>query len=200
MSKTHASRDTSTGKIFEEENDLRKIIDPHYSRRWLPRWETTETQEKNSSCYYDSNNKLDTIYVSQRAIFGYLDSIHHNYKKNLLKKYGEGVRTLKDNDVSLYVPDAVILRPNIGLAVVMEIKNQNVNGSVDEKLATSHMKTKYWNTIFNGSAYKNVKYGFLLSSYFKTYSKNAYIEDDMKDHDCCYFYDMSEIPPDYLGF
>lgn len=89
-------------------------------------------------------------------------------------------------------PDEAILVGNT--LFIVEMKFQNGQGSVDEKLQTCHFKKRQYNKLFSNTEI-NVEYIYILNDWFKA---DAYkdVLDYIKEVGCYYFF--NEIPLEFL--
>ena len=78
---------------------------------------------------------------------------------------------------------------------VVELKFQEVAGSVDEKLQTCHFKLRQYRKLLNGTDVK-VEYLYVLNGWFK---KPEYVDvlEYIKEVGCHYFFE--ELPLKFLG-
>jgi hypothetical protein len=112
--------------------------------------------------------------------------------KNLLEP--RGINYAKVISKKLLPDDALFLVSNNTLFII-EIKFQEVAGSVDEKLQTCDFKNRQYNKLF-GSLDIPVKYIYVLNEWFR---KPEYkdVLDYIKSVGCYYFF--YEIPLSFLG-
>ncbi len=126
------------------------------------------------------NGELVALNLRKNSLYKYLQSKGVNYKDILSKKL---------------LPDDAILVLETNTFFVIEIKFQNVAGSVDEKLQTCHFKKRQYEKLLN-SLGVTVEYIYILSEWFQAPSYKdvlAYI----KEVDCDYFFE--EITLGRLG-
>jgi len=160
---------TITGLHFEKKvNLLTKLADvPGYT-------------VKNNEIYY--KGKLLAYSYSQHSLYNdFLKSENIDYKDFVSKKY---------------LPDEAIYVPEKKTFYIIEMKFQNVGGSVDEKLQTCDFKQKIYAKLFSSLGIK-VRYAYVLSDYFRKSSFNdafSYI----KEVGCNYYFE--ELPLSELGF
>jgi len=116
----------------------------------------------------------------------------HKLYKNLLKPKGIDHSTLISK--KLIPDDAILVLKNKTLHIV-EIKFQEVAGSVDEKLQTCDFKNKQYTKLLAPLGIA-VKYVYVLNDWFK---KEEYkdVLDYVKSVGCYYFF--NELPLDFLG-
>jgi len=119
------------------------------------------------------------------------------YKKHgFYKKFLEPRGITWENVLSKQLlPDQVIFVVNTNTIYVVEIKFQNVEGSVDEKLQTCDFKKTHYEKLVEPLKLK-VEYAYVLCDWFK---KEKY-EDTLeyvKSVSCHYFF--NELPLHFLG-
>lgn len=93
------------------------------------------------------------------------------------------------------LPDDAILVKKDKTLYIIEIKFQEVTGSVDEKLQTCDFKNKQYQKLLSKLGIK-VKYIYVLNDWFK---KPEYkdVLDYIRHVNCYYFF--NELPLDFLG-
>ncbi|MFA7576289.1 MAG: hypothetical protein WCY27_03495 [archaeon] len=128
-----------------------------------------------------NNKKIATFYTKNKIYTKLLAKNNINYKDYISKKL---------------IPDDCLLILNNSTLFIIEIKFQNVSGSVDEKLQTCDFKNKQYNKLLNPLNIK-VKYVYLLNDWFKS---NNYKDtlDYIKSVNCYYFF--NEIPLEFFNF
>ena len=118
------------------------------------------------------------------------------FKKHELYKF------LRDNNIDWtkhiskkLLPDNCIYVVINNTAFILEVKHQEVAGSVDEKLQTCDFKKKQYVKLFSELNYR-VEYGYILASRF---TKNCYKDtlDYIISVGCRYYFDY--IPLQELG-
>lgn len=122
--------------------------------------------------------------------------VAHNLRKSRLYKFLEdkGVNHKEILSKKL-LPDDAILVLNTNTFYVIEIKFQQVAGSVDEKLQTCHFKKRQYEKLLSSLGVQ-VEYIYILSDWFQAPAYKdvlAYI----KEVDCDYFF--GEITLGRLG-
>ena len=116
---------------------------------------------------------------------------HDLYKKLLEPK---GVQFSEVISKKLLPDDSILVLVNKTLHII-EIKFQEVDGSVDEKLQTCDFKNKQYNKLMKPLGFK-VKYIYVLNNWFlKPQYKD--VLSYIADVGCFYFF--NEIPLDFLG-
>ena len=128
-----------------------------------------------------NNKKIATFYTKNKIYTKLLAKNNINYKDYISKKL---------------IPDDCLLILNNSTLFIIEIKFQNVSGSVDEKLQTCDFKNKQYNKLLKPLNIK-VKYVYLLNDWFKS---NNYKDtlDYIKSVNCYYFF--NEIPLEFFNF
>ena len=116
----------------------------------------------------------------------------HKLYKNLLEP--KGVVCNKIISKKLLPDDAIYVLNNSTLFII-EMKFQEVAGSVDEKLQTCDFKNKQYQKLFSPLKIA-VKYVYVLNDWFK---KDEYkdVLSYIKSVGCYYFF--NEIPCDFIG-
>lgn len=114
------------------------------------------------------------------------------YKKFLAPK---GI-DYKDYVSKKYLPDEALYVPSQNTFYIIEMKFQNVGGSVDEKLQTCDFKRKIYLKLFSKLSL-NVEYVFILSDYFNKPSFDDAFEY-IRTVGCSYHFE--ELPFAELGF
>lgn len=119
----------------------------------------------------------------------------------LFKKY-DLYKFLKENNVDWtkhiskrLLPDNCIYVIVNNTAFILEVKHQEVNGSVDEKLQTCDFKKKQYTKLFSELNYR-VEYCYILDSWFKS-PKYKDTLDYIISVGCKYYFDY--IPLQELG-
>ncbi|HOZ35491.1 MAG TPA: hypothetical protein PLK55_00710 [archaeon] len=159
---------TITGLRFEERISLKQLF----------------TQIKG----YDIKN--DDIFFNGKKIATFYQK--HKIYKNFLEP--SGINYLNYISKKLLPDDAIFVLKERTLFII-EIKFQEVAGSVDEKLQTCDFKNKQYNKLFKPLNIK-VKYTYLLNDWFKKLEYKDVL-DYIKSVNCYYFF--NEIPLEFLG-
>lgn len=157
-----------TGLRFESRVSLKEVITS------LPRYTVTG----------------DNVYFHGRKVAELYQK--HKLYKNLLEP--KGIDYSKIISKKLLPDDAIYLISN-SILFIIEIKFQEVAGSVDEKLQTCDFKNKQYRKLF-APLNISVKYVYVLSDWFK---KEEYgdVLGYIQLVGCYYFF--NEIPFDFLG-
>jgi hypothetical protein len=159
---------TLTGLHFEERISLKAVFEhtPGYS-------------VEGNTVYYEGR-KVAELYPKHQLYKGLLEPKNIDYSKVISK------RLLPD--------DAVLVLGNDTIFIV-EIKFQEVAGSVDEKLQTCDFKNKQYQKLFSPLKIK-VKYTYVLNDWFK---KPEYLDvlEYIKSAGCFYFF--NDVPFEFFG-
>ena len=139
---------TSTGLDFENKVDIKDAIInlEGYSVEEIE-WSRTSTSKMYDVLF--KNQKIGMIF-KQSALYGFLKDRGIDYKERLAAKL---------------LPDNVFYNFLNQTIYIIEVKNQNGGGSVDEKLQTSDFKKKQYIKLFNGLDV-DVEYIYVLADYF----------------------------------
>lgn len=159
---------TLTGLRFESRVDIHKVIE-HVNGY---------TVEGNDVFF--SGKKIAEIYRKHGLYKKLLEPQKIDYSKLISKQ--------------LLPDDAIFVLKNNTLFII-EIKFQNVAGSVDEKLQTCDFKNKQYNKLLKPLGI-TVKYVYILNDWFK---KPEYkdVLDYVSGVGCYYFF--NELPLEFLG-
>lgn len=143
---------TITGLDFEETNKkdlLSKLLEIE-----------NITIIENKKIYTGSGTGYFDIYFNKQLIAGYCKSYSfYSYLNSLGIKYEEILS-------KRLLPDNVIINFTTKTIYIIEIKYQEVGGSVDEKLQTSPYKTLQYSKLIDKLEYK-IKFAYILSNWFK---------------------------------
>lgn len=96
-------------------------------------------------------NDIVALFFKKRGLYNHLEKLGVDYRKYISKRL--------EPDNALYV-----IKNNT--IYIIEIKFQNVSGSVDEKLQTCDFKKKQYMKLFSPLNYE-VEYIYILSGWFK---------------------------------
>ncbi|NPA10780.1 MAG: hypothetical protein GXO62_00880 [Epsilonproteobacteria bacterium] len=141
---------TKTGIYFEGKVDLITFI------RNLPGYtikETTYTKNKKNKWYeifYNNEKVADSF--KKHALYVYLEIQGINWREILSKQL---------------LPDNAIYVVSNNTVFIIEVKYQEVSGSVDEKLQTCDFKRKQYLKLF-APLNKRVEYIYILNEWFKS--------------------------------
>lgn len=158
---------TITGLIYEAKVDLATFLNAQVGYK-----------VKGMDVYY--NEILIANIFKKHELYKYLAKMGIDWKKHLSKKL------LPDNCIYVIVNNTIN---------IIEVKHQQVNGSVDEKLQTCDFKKKQYTKLFSPLGI-NIEYCYYLSEWFKQ-DEYRDVKQYILDVGCRYFFD--EIPLDYLG-
>jgi hypothetical protein len=164
---------TKTGLDFEGRVDFKTLLDqiPGYSLR-------SERSQAGTGIYF--NGALVARCFKKSEFYRFLDELSIDWKQILSKR--------------LFPDDAllVIVRETL---FIIEVKFQQVAGSVDEKLQTCDFKRKQYQKLLAGQEIK-VEYVYVLNDWFK---HPAYkdVLDYINSVNC--HYKFNELPLAWLG-
>jgi len=159
---------TVTGLKFESRISLEKALQE------LPSYNVAGDE-----VYFDGL-KIAEFYQKHKLYKNLLEPKDVNYKDIISKKL---------------LPDEAILLFNNNTLFIIEIKFQEVAGSVDEKLQTCDFKNKQYQKLLSSLDIK-VKYVYVLSNWFKKQEYKDVLQY-VKSVGCHYFF--NELPLDFLG-
>lgn len=134
---------TQTGISFEHKIDLLDFLDKKIKGY------SVKKSEIGSEIFYKS--KLIAHSFRKHELYKFLDSQDIDYKKYLSKKL---------------LPDDAIYVIKENTLFIIEVKYQQVGGSVDEKLQTCDFKRKQYIKLFSALNI-DVEYIYVLSDWFK---------------------------------
>ncbi|NQT06105.1 MAG: hypothetical protein HQ575_01045 [Candidatus Omnitrophica bacterium] len=132
----------------------------------------------------------DEVYFDGQKVAEFYQK--HKLYKNLLGPKGVDYKDIISKKL---LPDEAILLFNNSTLFIIEIKFQEVAGSVDEKLQTCDFKNKQYQKLLS-SLDIEVKYVYVLSDWFKKKEYQDVLEY-VKSVGCYYFF--NELPLDFLG-
>lgn len=136
---------TLTGKNFEKQNNLIKILENEIN------FSLKNVNKKNNYYKILHNNKEIGLIFNNHALYSFLRKNEINWKDVISSKL---------------LPDQAIYLFDKKTINIIEIKYQEVSGSVDEKLQTCDFKKKQYQKLFKKLDIK-VEYIFLLNEWFK---------------------------------
>jgi hypothetical protein len=159
---------TKTGLIFEDRSDLREKF-----------------------------TKLNGYKVTSEELLYNNKIVARFYKKNelyskFLSKLGIKWKTLVSKRL---LPDETVFVISNKTLFIIEMKFQNVSGSVDEKLQTCDFKKRQYTKLFSNTDIK-VEYVYFLSDWFKKPEYKDVLNYIESVH-CHYFFDT--LPLKFLG-
>ena len=158
---------TLTGLIYEAKVDLGKFLNSQDGYR-----------VDDTRVYY--NETLVARLFKKHALYRFLADNNVDWKKHISKKL------LPDNCIYVIINNT---------AYILEVKHQEVDGSVDEKLQTCDFKKKQYMKLFSELNYK-VEFYYVLDSWFKN-RKYKDVLDYIISVGCKYYFDY--IPLQELG-
>ena len=164
---------TKTGLIFEERVDLISLFGQIKGY-------TVENTDNNSGARIYYKGKEIARCFKKYEFYRFLQEYKIDWKKYLSKKL------LPDNGLFVIVRDTLF---------IIEIKFQQVPGSVDEKLQTCDFKRKQYSKLVKSLGWK-VEYVYVLNDWFKqdSYKDTLDYIDSMNCH-----YLFNKIPLKWLG-
>lgn len=164
---------TLTGLKFEKKVDLYKILSQ------LPGYKVSKSDSRAGVDVY-FKNKLVARCFRKHEFYRFLEENNIDWKKIVSK------RLLPDDAMLVIVRDTLF---------IIEVKYQQVAGSVDEKLQTCDFKRKQYQKLVNPLELK-VEYVYVLSNWFK---KPEYKDtlDYIQSVNC--HYKFNELPLSWLG-
>ena len=172
---THASRNTTTGLIFEADTPINQIFNFLY--------------EDGKEVLMFANSEKSAIQTDM------LD--WRKYVKNLsnLKYIGTGNARHPIIWRKNYIPDGAIIKDNI--LYIIEKKFQKVGGSADEKLNAGEFRRDRFEQLakYYPMEIKEVKYLFLLGEWFKIEEYKDRIDYERREHPKVEFMFYDEAPP-----
>jgi len=132
----------------------------------------------------------DIVYFKNEKVAEFYGK--HKLYKNLLEPNGIDYSKIISKQL---LPDEAILILSGKTLYIIEIKFQEVTGSVDEKLQTCDFKNKQYSKLLEPLGI-SVKYVYILSDWFK---KDQYkdVLNYVESVGCYYFF--HELPLDFLG-
>ncbi len=159
---------TQSGLHFEGKVDFLEVL------KRIPGYET------DSDGTIKFKGDVVALNLRKSALYKFLDSKGVDHKSILSKKL---------------LPDDAIYVLGTNTFYVIEIKFQNVAGSVDEKLQTCHFKKRQYERLLS-SLGVTVEYIYILSDWFKSPSYDDVLTY-IKEVGCDYYF--KEIDLDRLG-
>jgi len=163
---------TQTGIVFEKKTDLLTYLDQKVSGY------SVKKVKIGYEIYF--NNKLVARSFKKHELYKFLKSQEIDWKRHL------SARLLPD--------DAIYVIQNNTLFII-EIKYQEVAGSVDEKLQTCDFKKKQYKKLFSELNY-DVEYIYILNDWFKDH-KYKDVLDYIISVGCSYYFNY--LPLKRLG-
>ncbi len=164
---------TKTGLIFEERIDLISLFKKIKGY-------TVESTNNNAGAKIFFDNQEIARCFKKYEFYNFLQEFDINWKDYLSK------RLLPDNGLFVIVRDTLF---------IIEIKFQQVAGSVDEKLQTCDFKRKQYSKLVKTLGWK-VEYVYVLNDWFRHPSYKDTL-DYINNMNCHYLF--NEIPLKWLG-
>jgi len=164
---------TKTGLLFEERVDIKKLLQD-IKGYYL------EKTEGNAGYKVFYNEKEVARCFQKYEFYSFLKEYKVDWKKHLSK------RLVPDNGLFVVVRDTLF---------IIEIKFQQVTGSVDEKLQTCDFKRKQYTKLVHSLGWR-VEYVYVLHDWFR---KNCYKDTLDYIHSVNCHYMFNEIPLQWLG-
>ncbi|MDD5004962.1 MAG: hypothetical protein PHS93_00460 [Candidatus Omnitrophica bacterium] len=166
--KTGSLKPIINGLRFESRTTLKNVIS------------AIQGYEVKDDVVYFKGNKVAELYQKNKLYKNLLEPQGVDYKKIISKR-------LLPDDAILILKDEILF--------IIEIKFQEVSGSVDEKLQTCDFKNQQYTKLL-APLNISVKYTYILNDWFK---KDEYkdVLSFIKSVGCYYFFD--ELPFDFLG-
>ncbi len=164
---------TKTGLLFEDRVDLISLL------QTIDGYTIKETDNKSGARIYYHNEEVARCF-KKYEFYRFFAEYNVDWKKHLSKQL------LPDNGLFVIVRDTLF---------IIEIKFQQVAGSVDEKLQTCDFKRKQYAKLVRDLGWK-VEYVYVLNNWFK---QDCYKDtlDYINSMNCHYLF--NEIPLKWLG-
>jgi len=159
---------TKTGLKFESRIDLRTAFT-----------QFKEYTAENGDLFYE-DELVANLYKKNDFYSKFLHSLNIDHTKRISKKL---------------LPDETIFIIKNKTIFIIEMKFQEVAGSVDEKLQTCDFKKKQYEKLLSGTGFK-VEYVYVLNDWFKHTSYKDVLEYIKSVH-CHYFFEL--LPFEFLG-
>lgn len=158
---------TLTGLLYEAKVDLGEFLNLQNGYKVI-----------DTKVYFA--NRLVARLFKKHALYKFLEENKIDWTKHISK------RLLPDNCIYVIINNT---------AFILEVKHQEVGGSVDEKLQTCDFKKKQYTKLFSELNYR-VEYCYILDSWFKN-PKYKDTLDYIINVGCKYYFDY--IPLQELG-
>lgn len=169
---------TKTGIIFEKKIDLAKYLHDKVAGYECIEIKNKKIKSKSYEIFY--NKELVARTFQKHALYVFLEQRKVEWKKILSKK-------LLPDDAIYVIKDNVLY--------IIEIKFQEVDGSVDEKLQTCDFKKKQYKKLFSQLNYE-VEYIYILSNYYRS-NKYKDVLDYIISVNCSYYFEY--LPLNKIG-
>lgn len=164
---------TKTGLLFEDRVDLISLFEK------IEGYDIEPTKNKAGSKIFYQKKEVARVF-KKYEFYRFLEEYNIDWKEHLSKQL------LPDNGLFVIVRDTLF---------IIEIKFQQVAGSVDEKLQTCDFKRKQYSKLVRGLNWK-VEYVYVLNDWFK---KECYKDMLEYIHSMNCHYLFNEIPLKWLG-
>ncbi len=164
---------TKTGLIFEGRVDLINLF------KNIDGYTIEETNNKSGAKIFYKQEEVARCF-KKHEFYRFLLEYNIDWKEHLSKQL------LPDNGLFVIVRDTLF---------IIEIKFQQVEGSVDEKLQTCDFKRKQYSKLVHSLNWK-VEYVYVLNDWFKKKSYHDTL-DYINSMNCHYLF--NEIPLKWLG-
>ena len=164
---------TKTGLHFEERVDIKKLLEN------IEGYELVKTSNNSGQKIFFEGKEVARCF-KKHEFYRFLSQYNVEWKKHLSKKL------LPDNGLFVIVRDTLF---------IIEIKFQQVAGSVDEKLQTCDFKRKQYSKLVHSIGWK-VEYVYVLNDWFKDSCYKDTL-DYIHSMNCHYMF--NEIPLKWLG-
>lgn len=164
---------TRSGLIFEERVDLINLF------KNIEGYTVINTENRSGARIFYNDNEVARCF-KKHEFYRFLEEFGINWRNHLSKQL------LPDNALFVIVRDTLF---------IIEIKFQEVAGSVDEKLQTCDFKRKQYSKLVKDMNWK-VEFVYVLSDWFKA---NSYKDtlDYIDSMNCHYLF--NKIPLAWLG-
>lgn len=164
---------TTSGLNFEEKTDLHKLLSK------IPGYKLKKINDKAGLDVYFEGELVARLF-RKYEFYRFLDENNIEWKKIISKKL------LPDDSILVIVRDTLF---------IIEVKYQQVTGSVDEKLQTCDFKRKQYQKLV-ASLGLLVEYVYVLNDWFKKPEYKDVLDYIQSVH--CH-YKFNEIPLSWLG-
>ncbi len=164
---------TKTGLIFEKRVDLVTLF------KNIDNYTVKSTKNKAGAIIFFKGKKIARVF-KKYEFYRFLEEYDINWKDYLSKQL------LPDNGLFVIVRDTLF---------IIEVKFQQVTGSVDEKLQTCDFKRKQYSKLVKKLNWK-VEYVYVLNDWFKHPSYKDTL-DYINSMNCHYLF--NKIPLKWLG-
>lgn len=164
---------TKTGLIFEDRVDLIYIFEK------MDGYSVVNTKNKSGSKIFYNEEEVAHCF-KKYEFYRFLEGYNIDWKNHLSK------RLLPDNGLFVIIRDTLF---------IIEVKFQQVAGSVDEKLQTCDFKRKQYSKLVHSLSWK-VEYVYVLNDWFKQPSYKDTL-DYIHSMNCHYLF--NKIPLKWLG-